>query len=389
MLLFSLSLLSGQGRTGSDTVTDAKKSAASTFAFNLSNQAPTTPSSFDLPRLAQQQQQPAQPEQGQGHGKDSLGESIGSGRRWATLDGLDEEFDYFERPISSISSASASSTFAPLAFDAGLDALDTGQPFEYSAYAMSNMPMIGLGTAGMNLNMGMGIGMGDTMMEYPTSLSMNSPASPFSLTSTLSGSASNSASVSTPGYGQLAYNIDLSSPASAVSVRPSTASTTFSSGTGRACSPARSTASSSATVFQHQLEVSVRRPALSSSHVTFDLKLGGSAGSEDSGDVNVSSVQEKTLTVHVRKVDASCAGVKNKIVLELTSSTSSSTSTSSIGGVEGRTDSDNMGGLEADFDALLGRGLGALAESVSLGQSALGVDMAQWRLALASRDVVA
>ena len=53
-------------------------------------------------------------------------------------------------------------------------------------------------------------------------------------------------------------------------------------------------------------------------------------------------------------------------------------------------DEDSLNGLEADFEALLGQGLGALSASSALGSAlgGLGVDMAQWRLALAPRDVL-
>lgn len=365
VLLFSLSLLSGQkGNTpatageGSNGHAGAGASGKnpSQFSFSLPGASSAPAYDFRFPQQPQQSQQAQAPGTKREDGTDGEhGEnSHEATKRWATtLDSLDDEFNYFDRQQHVVPSDLSGMGMGGMDFGSfgGLGGLGLG--FDDPAAAM------GLGM-NMGMNMG-GMGMGDGMdgLAYPA---LNSFGSPFSL-------------------------------ASSASLPPAP------SHTQRAMSPSALSTTSASTItsssgFNRQLEVSVSSISAEASAdgVSFDLRMAPS--SEDAAEGGASEhgdAMEKKITVRVRKVTVPSTSSpslsslssdnKKTILLELTSSSSAADSSQ-------RTDdaSDELDALNADFEALLGRGLGSLAMPSSLGNDA--ADGAQWRLALAPRDAI-
>jgi len=338
VLLFSLSLLSGGQHRGNTGATENP----SQFSFKLPSSGSDSPT-FDL--RMQQPQAPQQESLQQRRIKEENEHDIqGAATRWATLDSLDDEFNYFERHHVG----------------------SPGSFFDVSSGALE----FGLGGLGLGLGLGpddglvnpeysFGMSMGDAM-AYPT---LSTFGSPFSVASSSLPSVSSTSSISTPS----------SRP------RAMSPSTTSSSGVPAATS-----------AFNRQVEVSVSTSVSSLSRqegsVSFDLKLAdaGPNSNEDEDGVSNGSIggapvgSGKTVTVHVRKVPSASsttsplpqAAGKNTILLELTTSASSGSS------------SDELEALNADFEALLGSGLAVPGELGDM-QS-----QAQWRLALAPRDTI-
>lgn len=363
VLLFSLSLLSGQkGSTPATAAGEGSNGPAgagasgknpSQFSFSLPGAANAPAYDFRLPQQPQQSQQAQAPGTKREDGTDGEhGENAHEAtKRWATtLDSLDDEFNYFDRQQHVVPSDFSGMGMGGMDFGSfgGLGGLGLG---------FDDATAMGLGM-NMGMNMG-GMGMGDGMdgLAYPA---LNTFGSPFSLAS------------------------PASLPASSQTQRamsPSAVSTT---------SGSVSTVTS-ASGFNRQLEVSVSSIAAEPSDdgVSFDLRMAHTA-SEDGADGLASEhgdAVEKKITVRVRKVtvpssssslSSSSSDNKKTILLELTSSSSGDSAEGSD------VASEELDALNADFEALLGRGLGSLAMPSSLGSDA--ADGAQWRLALAPRD---
>ena len=188
VLLFSLSLLSG----GQDRGNTGTAKNPSQFSFRLPTNSGSGPT-FDI-RMQQQI-------------KEEDEENI-SAKRWATLDALDDEFDYFSRQHHVVPSS-------------------TGSSFDPSSGDVVDLDFGGLGLGlGLGLDNGFGYsGMGDAM-AYP---SLNTLGSPFSVASS---------------------SLPLTSPPSI----------STSSSRHRAVSPSTTSSSGASTVtsaFNRQVEVSV------------------------------------------------------------------------------------------------------------------------------------
>lgn len=334
VLLFSLSLLSGgqsRGNTG-----EAKN--PSQFSFKLPTNSGSDPA-FDFRMRQSQRERPQRP-----HNGENEHDVQGATKRWATLDALDDEFNYFDRQHH---------VAPPSTFD-----VSPGGALNY-----------GFGGLGLELGLSLDDGFGNTRyplgdtgdaVAYPT---LNALGSPLSLTPSPLLPASSASSTSTP----------------------------FSR--HRAMSPSATSSSGASTVtsaFNRQVEVSVSTsPSCLSKQgdgVSFDLKLAGASNGEDddrlsSMGTGASAGSEKTVTVRVRKVPSSSSpstsspNGKNTILLELTTSSASSDPGGS---------SDELDALNADFEALLGSGLAIPGE---FGDAATQ-SQAQWRLALAPRDAI-
>jgi len=340
VLLFSLSLLSGGQHRGNTGATENP----SQFSFKLPSSGSDSPT-FDL--RMQQPRPPRQESLQQRRIKEQNEHDIqGAATRWATLDSLDDEFNYFGQQHHVGSSGSF--------FDVSSGALGFG----FGGLGLGLGPDGGL----VNPEYSLGMSMGDAM-AYPT---LSTFGSPFSVASSSLPSVSSTSSISTP----------TSRP------RAMSPSTTSSSGVPVATS-----------AFNRQVEVSVSTSVSSLSRqedgVSFDLKLadaGANSSEDDDGVSNAgiggapSAGSGKTVTVHVRKVPSACSttsslpqpAAKNTILLELTTTASSGSNGSS----------EELEALNADFEALLGSGLAVPGELGDM-QS-----QAHWRLALAPRDAI-
>lgn len=380
VLLFSLSLLSGQKggnpsaagthREGSSTTGGAGTSGKNPSQFSFALPANSAAPAYDFRLQQQQSQQQQQQQQVRKHEDGSTelidhSDPLAATKRWATstLDSLDDEFNYFDRQHHIVPSSGLP---LDLAAGAGLDfggfgGLGLGLGFDDAAVNM-----------GMGMGMGMNMGGQDLMsLAYP---SLNAFGSPFSLAS--------SSSLPAPTQSSSPYHSNIQ--------RAVSPSATSSSGVS-------TITSSLSSAFNRQLEVSVSSVSSEpgSDGVSFDLKMASSSNgaNEDGVDMGMehdTGSSEKKITVRVRKIavpssssssssSESAENNKKTILLELTSSSSSS---SSFSDGSNSSASEELDALNADFEALLGQGLG----SMTVGNEFVGGE--QWKLALAPRDVI-